>query len=171
MEKALLGSIALEDAAECLYEADRSRHDAPLPDYESDDAREMRVDVRYRIQGAFKRGDHMARLAVCEHIARVLALLHGDIWPKCDNRLAGIPDAAKASVAARRRQAYRRKAQTVCAEVARFYEIEQHTPESLAAVVEAAKRQQREDVAIVKADESRHKDRRVTPFGGAHGKA
>lgn len=142
----------LELAAFHLYLAEQIRHDQPLPDWDSDDASDMRTDARYRAKGAHKRGDKTARLAVVERVAVILAVANGDIWPDCDNQISrGLSVERIAALAAMRRQRYRHQARLVCAEVARFYEIDPDTPESLQRMVEAGRKYQDADTKTVSA--------------------
>lgn len=142
----------LDLAAFHLYHASQVRVEYALPSWDSDDARDMRVESQYVAVGAHKRGDRLARLAVIERVAVVLATANGDIWPKCDNQIhQGLSVERRAVLAAMRRQWYRHQARLVCAEVARFYEMDQNTPEQLRQVVERAQAQQAEDTKIVAA--------------------
>lgn len=152
----LEASQHLELAAFHLYHATQIDHADPLPSWDSEAAKDMRVDARYRAVGAHKRSRAVARAAVIERVAVVIATANGDIWPKCDNQIhRGLPVERIAVLAAMRRQRYRHQARIVCAEVSRFYEIDQDTPESLEAMVLNARKQQDADQKIVSAYKGR----------------
>ena len=157
----------LEAAAESLYRAGQVRQPRPLPPYESDDAREMRADCRYRILGAHKRGDAKARLVAVERIAIVLATLNGDIWPDCDNQIhQGLSVERRAVLAAMRRQRYRHQAGRVCAEVAKFYEIDDHTDAELSLWIDTAQARREADTKIMSAYRGRIGRGEVMAMGG-----
>lgn len=146
----LEASNHLELAAFHLYMAAQPRHDSPLPAWDSKEAEDMRREHRYLANGALKRGDKMARLAVIERVAIVLATANGDIWPSCDNLLVrDLSPERRAVLAAMRRQRYRHQARLVTARVARFYEVDQDTPLKLAQVADDAKVQQEKDAKLV----------------------
>lgn len=141
----------LDLAAFHLYEALRDTNPT-LPSWDSEDVGSMRVDARYRAQGAHKRGNALARKAVIERLAIVLATANGDIWPACDNQIhRGLSEDRRQVIAAMRRQRYRHQAILMAAEVARFYEIDLDTDASLALTVENATRQREADAKIVSA--------------------
>lgn len=146
----LEASTHAELAAFHLYRASQVHHDTSLPSWDSEDAKDMRVEARYVAHGAIKRMSHAARLAVCERIAVILATANGDIWPECDNQIhRGLSDDRRQALAAMRRQRYRHHAQLVCAEVARFYEIDIDTPAMLQAINEQAKQQVEADKRLI----------------------
>ena len=146
----LEASTHLDLAAFHLYYAQQPRLDYILPAWDAKDAVDMRTESRYLAQGALKRGDKRARLAVVERVAVVLATAAGDIWPACANQIhRGLSQDRIDVIAAKRRQWYRHQARLVCAEVARFYEVDQDTPQRLAQIVEAARQQQDADAKLV----------------------
>ncbi|NBR87826.1 MAG: hypothetical protein EB141_06165 [Verrucomicrobia bacterium] len=156
VQVALEASQHLELAAFHLYQATQVQHTEPLPSWDSDDAKDMRVDARYRAAGAHKRSRSVARAAVVERVAVVLAVANGDMWPSCDNQIhRGLSVERRAVLAAMRRQRYRHQARIVCAEVSRFYEIDQDSPGALEAIVLKARQQQDADSKIVSAYRSR----------------
>lgn len=140
----------LDLAAFHLYWAAQPRFDGVLPAWDSKDATDMRTESRYLVNGALKRGDKMARLAVIERVAIVLATAAGDIWPGCDNQIhRGLSRERIDVLAAMRRQLYRHQARLVCAEVARFYEVDQDTPVRLAQIADDARTQVEKDKQII----------------------
>ena len=142
----------LAEATRHLYYASQVFHQEPLPDPDSLEAVAMMVAASYRIMGAHKRGQAMARLAVVETIAATLATAAMDIWPACENQIhRGLSDERRAVLAALRRQRYRTQAISVCAAVAKFYEIDHDTPEMLSLTVEMARDQKAKDAELVTA--------------------
>ena len=169
-ELQLEASQHVELAAFHLYLASQVRLNAPLPEWDSDDARDMRVDARYRANGAHKRGDQIARSAVVERVAVVLAVANGDHWPECTNQIhGGLSDERRAVLGAMRRQRYRHHARIVCAEIARFYEIDPDTEQSMTNMVERAKAQQAADAKLVASYRGRIGQGEVVAIGAVRG--
>ena len=148
----LEASTHLDLAAFHLYHAQQPRLDYTLPKWDSKDATDMRTEARYLVTGALKRGDKLARLTVIERVAVTLATAAGDIWPACENQIhRGLSAERIAVLAAMRRQLYRHQARLVCAEVARFYEVDQDTPVRLAQIADDARTQVEQDKQLVSA--------------------
>lgn len=162
----LEASRHLDLAAFHLYLAAQPRFDQPLPPWDSKDAQDMRRENRYLAQGALKRGDKMARLAVIERVAVVLATANGDIWPSCDNLLSRqISPERRAVLGAIRRQRYRYQAQLVTAMIARFYEVDTDTPVKLAQLADDARAQREADEKLVSEYKQKIGTGEVVAFG------
>ena len=122
-------SIHLERAAFHLHEAGRL-HNPNLPAFDDPLESGGRVDARYRITGAHRRGIESCRIMAAERVAASLALLDGDRWPQCDRFLSpNIDKAQRAASSAGKRQRYRHVASRIVAEVAAYYEMGTDTPE------------------------------------------
>ena len=157
----------LAEATRHLYYASQEFHAEPLPSPDSLEAVAMMVDAAYRIRGAHKRGMPKARQAVVEAVAATLAIAAMDIWPACDNQIhRGLSDERRAVLAAMRRQRYRTHAISVCAAVAKFYEIDHDTPEMVTLTAELAKAQKAKDAATVTAYKGQITRGEVTAIGG-----
>ena len=110
-------------AAEHVYRAehlyDRSPH------FGSDDAEDMRTDLRYRLIGAVRRGINSCRMVAVERVAGALATLDGETWPTCDLHVSpNWKPAQREAIVAQRRQRYRHKAVQVIAALYGYMEVE-----------------------------------------------
>lgn len=122
-------SIHLERAAFHLHEAGRV-HRPDLPAYDDPLESTGRVDARYRIAGAHRRGIDTCRIVAAERVAASLAVLDGDRWPQCDRHVnANMIKAQREAVSAGKRQRYRHVAARIVAEIAAYYEMGTDTPE------------------------------------------
>ena len=120
-------SIHLERAAFHLHEASRL-HRPDLPNWDDPVESAARVDARYRITGAHRRGIDACRMMAVERVAGSLAVLDGDRWPACD-RHTNMARMQREAVSAGKRQRYRHVAARIVAEIAAYYEMGTDTPE------------------------------------------
>lgn len=135
-----------------LYAREREQH-PEWPRFESEEADDMRRDLRYRIAGAVRRGIDSCRLVAIEHVAATLAVLDGEVWPACDLRVSpNWKPEQRAAICAQRRQRYRHEAVCVIAAVYGYMEVEHpsETEDQRLAIIEKAKAQRAADTEAVK---------------------
>ena len=141
---------AFERVVAALYDFERLDH-PEWPTLDTPDASDMRMDLRYRLTGAVRRGIHSVRMVAIERVAAALATLDGETYPACDLHVSpNWKEGQRAALIAQRRQKYRHKAVQVIAAFCGYMEVEhpQETEESRALIVEQAKSQHTADAHV-----------------------
>ena len=146
----LLRAQAFERLVAALYDVEKLDH-PDWPELDSPEVSDMRMDLRYRLTGAVRRGINSVRMVAIEHVAAALATLDGETYPACDLHVSpNWKEGQRAALIAQRRQRYRHKAVQVIADFCGYMEIEQphETEESRQQIVEQAKSQHTADAHV-----------------------
>jgi len=138
-------SIHLERAAYHLHEAGRI-HNPNLPAYDDPLKSAGRVDARYRITGAHRRGIDSCRQIAVLRGAIALAVADGEPWPACDRTVnPSMPEAQRLSLCASKRQRYLHLSAALLADVFGYYETGLDTEDQRQAAIERQRIQREQD--------------------------
>lgn len=141
--------LHLDTAVQVFYGLERQ---PGWPAFQSEEADDIKRDIRYRLMGAIRRGIASCRAVAIERVASTLANLDGEIWPACDAITSpNWKPEQRAAIVAQRRQLYRHKAVQIIAALYGYMEVEHpsETEEHRQLLIRQAVEQREADVKAV----------------------
>ena len=142
--------LHLDTAVQVFYGLERQ---PGWPAFQSEEADDIKRDIRYRLMGAIRRGINSCRMVAIERVAGALANLDGEVWPGCDLHVSpNWKPEQRAALIAQRRQKYRHKAVQVIAALYGYMEVEHpsETEEHRQLLMRHANEQREADAQAVK---------------------